>query len=119
MIELLKARFSEHKGLHPDLEWAEVEHRLRAFPAAIAVLQKMEESGGEPDTIGYDEKTGKLIFCDCAKESPSGRRSLCYDEKALRGRAKNPPSGSAERKAKEIGVSLMTEELYRRLQSLG
>ena len=119
MIELLKARFSEHKGLHPDLEWAEVEHRLRAFPAAIAVLQKMEESGGEPDTIGYDEKTGKLIFCDCAKESPSGRRSLCYDEKALRGRAKNPPSGSAERKAREIGVSLMTEELYRRLQSLG
>ncbi len=119
MIELLKARFSEHKGLHPDLEWSEVEHRLRAFPAAIAVLQKMEESGGEPDTIGYDEKTGKLIFCDCAKESPSGRRSLCYDEKALRGRAKNPPAGSAERKAREIGVSLMTEELYRRLQSLG
>ena len=94
MIELLKARFSEHKGLHPDLEWSEVEQRLRAFPAAIAVLQKMEESGGEPDTIGYDEK-------------------------ALRGRAKNPPSGSAERKAREIGVSLMTEELYRRLQSLG
>ena len=119
MIELLKARFSEHKELHPDLEWPEVEHRLRAFPAAIAVLQKMEESGGEPDTIGYDEKTGKLIFCDCAKESPSGRRSLCYDEKALQGRAKNPPAGSAERKAKEIGVSLMTEELYRRLQSLG
>ena len=119
MIELLKARFSEHKELHPDLEWAEVEHRLRAFPAAIAVLQKMEESGGEPDTIGYDEKTGKLIFCDCAKESPSGRRSLCYDEKALQGRAKNPPAGSAERKAREIGVSLMTEELYRRLQSLG
>ncbi len=119
MLELLKARFSEHKGLHPDLEWLEVEQRLRVFPDAIAVLQKMEESGGEPDTIGYDEKTGKLIFCDCAKESPSGRRSLCYDEKALQGRAKNPPSSSAERKAKEIGVSLMTEELYRRLQSLG
>ena len=119
MLELLKARFSEHKGLHPDLEWLEVEQRLRVFPDAIAVLQKMEESGGEPDTIGYDEKTGKLVFCDCAKESPSGRRSLCYDEKALQGRTKNPPSSSAERKAKEIGVSLMTEELYRRLQSLG
>ena len=118
MLELLKARFSEHKGLHPDLEWLEVEQRLRVFPDAIAVLQKMEESGGEPDTIGYDEKTGKLIFCDCAKESPSGRRSLCYDEKALQGRAKNPPSSSAERKAKEIGVSLMTEELYRRLQRI-
>ena len=119
MIELLKARFSEHKERHSDLEWLEVEQRLRAFPAAIAVLQKMEESGGEPDTMGYDVKTGKLIFCDCAKESPVGRRSLCYDEKALRGRAKNPPAGSAERKAREIGVSLMTEELYRRLQSLG
>ena len=94
MMELLKARFSEHKELHPDLEWSEVEHRLREFPAAIAVLQKMEESGGEPDTIGYDEK-------------------------ALQGRTKNPPSGSAEQKAKEIGVSMMTEEFYRRLQSLG
>ena len=99
MLELLKARFSEHKELHPDLEWSEVEHRLREAPDTIAVLQKMEESGGEPDTIGYDVKTGKLIFCDCAKESPSGRRSLCYDEKALQRRAKNPPSGSAERKA--------------------
>ena len=119
MLELLKVRFSEHKELHPDLEWSEVEHRLREAPAVIAVLQKMEESGGEPDTIGYDVKTGKLIFCDCAKESPVGRRSLCYDEKALRGRTKNPPSDSAERKAKEIGISMMTEELYRRLQSLG
>ena len=97
MFELLKARFSEHKELHPDLEWSEVEYSLREAPDAIAVLQKMEESGGEPDTIGYDVKTGKLIFCDCAKESPSGRRSLCYDEKALQGRTKNPPSGSAER----------------------
>ena len=118
MLELLKARFSEHKELHPDLEWPEVERRLREAPAAIAVLQRMEESGGEPDTIGYDTQTRKLIFCDCAKESPVGRRSLCYDEKALHGRTKNPPSGSAERKAKEIGVSMMTEELYRRLQSL-
>ena len=118
MLELLKARFLQNKNLHPDLEWLEVEHRMREAPTAIEVLHKMEESGGEPDTIGYDEKTGKLIFCDCAKESPSGRRSLCYDEKALQGRTKNPPSGSAERKAKEIGVSMMTEELYRRLQSL-
>ena len=96
MLELLKARFLENKDLHPDLEWLEVEHRLREAPTAIEVIQKMEESGGEPDTIGYDEKTGKLIFCDCAKESPSGRRSLCYDEKALKRRTKNPPSGSAE-----------------------
>ena len=77
MLELLKVRFSEHKELHPDLEWSEVKHRLREAPAVIAVLQKMEESGGEPDTIGYDVKTGKLIFCDCAKVSPVGRSSLC------------------------------------------
>ena len=119
MLELLKVRFSEQKELHPDLEWSEVEQRLREVPAAITILQKMEETGGEPDTIGYDVKTGKLIFCDCAKESPVGRRSLCYDEKALHSRAKNPPSSSAERKAKEIGISMMTEEIYRRLQSLG
>lgn len=69
MLELLKVRFSEQKELHPDLEWSEVEQRLREVPAAITILQKMEETGGEPDTIGYDVKTGKLIFCDCAKES--------------------------------------------------
>ena len=119
MLEIIKARFSEHMELHPDLEWSELERRLREAPKAVEVLQRMEKSGGEPDTIGYDEKTGKLIFCDCSKESPTGRRSLCYDEKALQGRTKNPPAGSAERKAKEIGVSIMTEELYRRLQSLG
>ena len=119
MLEIIKARFSEHMELHPDLEWSELERRLREAPKAVEVLQRMEKSGGEPDTIGYDEKTGKLIFCDCSKESPTGRRSLCYDEKALKGRTKNPPAGSAERKAKEIGISIMTEELYRRLQSLG
>ena len=74
MLELLKARFSEHRERHPNLEWSEVEHRLREDPASIAILQKMEESGGEPDTMGYDVKTGKLIFCDFAKESPVGRR---------------------------------------------
>ena len=100
MLEIIKARFSEHMELHPDLEWSELERRLREAPKAVEVLQRMEKSGGEPDTIGYDEKTGKLIFCDCSKESPTGRRSLCYDEKALQGRTKNPPAGSAERKAK-------------------
>ncbi|SER87312.1 DUF4256 domain-containing protein [Lachnobacterium bovis] len=119
MVELLKERFQEHMELHKDLKWDEVERRLREAPDAILVLQKMEESGGEPDTIGYDINTGKLIFCDCVKESPAGRRSLCYDEKALHGRKKNPPLGSAEWNAKEIGISIMTEEIYRRLQSLG
>ena len=103
MLEILKARFQDNKNLHMELSWLDVEKRLLEHPVSMDVLRRMEESGGEPDTIGYDEKTGKLIFCDCAKESPSGRRSLCYDERALQGRAKNPPSGSAEWKAKEIG----------------
>ena len=119
MIERLKARFLDHVNLHPDLNWSEVEDRLRRAPGAMAILRRMEESGGEPDTIGFDAQTGKLIFCDCAKESPSGRRSLCFDDEALRKRSKNPPQGSAEQKAKDIGVSLLTEDLYRRLQSRG
>ena len=118
ILEILKARFLDNKDLHPNLKWSEVENRLLEYPDAIAVLQKMEDSGGEPDTIGFDSETGKLIFCDCAKESPSGRRSLCYDNKALQKRKNNPPMGSAEQKAKEIGVSLLTEELYLTLQNL-
>ena len=118
MLEILKARFQENRMLHPGLDWACVEKRLRENLSALEVLQRMEESGGEPDTIGFDEETGKLIFCDCARESPSGRRSLCYDEDARKKRAKNPPADSAERKAQEIGVSILTETLYRRLQSL-
>ena len=119
MLEILKNRFQRNMSLHPELQWPDVENRLREKPEAIAVLRKMEESGGEPDTIGFDKKTGELIFCDCAKESPSGRRSLCYDEDALRRRTKNPPIGSAEKKAQEIGVSRLTEDLYYRMQSLG
>ena len=119
MLERLKTRFQEDRMLHPELQWAYVEKRLLEEPSALEILQRMEESGGEPDTIGFDEETGKLIFCDCARESPAGRRSLCYDEDARKKRAKNPPADSAERKAQEIGVSILTETLYRRLQSLG
>ena len=119
VLEILKNRFEEHPERHQELSWNDVESRLREAPDAVAILRRMEESGGEPDTTGFDKETGKLIFCDCAKESPAERRSLCYDEEALRKRVKNPPAGSAEKMAVEIGVSLMTEELYRRLQSLG
>ena len=119
MLDILKTRFDENKERHPDLEWAEVENRLHGNPEALAVLQRMEESGGEPDVIGYAEDGESLLFCDCAKETPAGRRSLCYDEEALRKRKKNLPAGSAQRQAQEIGAALLTEELYRRLQSLG
>ena len=118
-LERLRARFHQNMTLHPGLEWSQVEKRLLEDPKVLELLRRMEESGGEPDTIGFDEETGKLIFCDCAKESPSGRRSLCYDEEALKKRAKNPPAGSAVGMAQEIGASLLTEDLYRRLQRLG
>ena len=119
MLESLRTRFFENMSRHSGLVWADVEKRILADPKAADVLRKMEESGGEPDVIGVDDKTGRLIFCDCSRESPAGRRSLCYDEEALKKRVKNPPAGSALGMAREIGAELMTEELYRRLQGLG
>ena len=118
MLEILKTRFLANRHLHPDLEWNDVEKRLLENPEVLPILKRMEETGGQPDTIGYDTVTGKLIFCDCCKESPSGRRSLGYDDEALAKRSKNPPTGSAMRMAQEMGVMLISEELYRRLQSL-
>ena len=119
MIAVLEKRFKENKELHPGLEWEIVRSRLEKDTEALEILRRMEESGGEPDTIGFDEESGRLIFCDCAKETPAGRRSLCYDDEALAKRTKNPPKGSAASQAEEIGVKMMGEELYRRLQKLG
>ena len=119
MLSILKERFDAHPERHPDVDWTDVEARLRANPDALETLRRMEETGGEPDVIGFADDGERLLFCDCAPESPAGRRSLCYDEAALLARKKNPPAGSAERLAKEIGVSLLTEALYRRLQTLG
>ena len=118
MLAVLKARFLANSIRHPEIKWADVETRLAEQPEALAILARMEESGGEPDVIDVEE-TGRLVFCDCAKETPVGRRSLCYDEEALLSRKKNPPVGSAVRQAEEMGVRLMTEALYRRLQTLG
>ena len=119
ILEILKNRFFQNMMRHPDLGWEFVETRLNENKEVLEVLRLMEESGGEPDTIGIDETSGKLIFCDCSSESPAGRRSLCYDDEALQKRKKNPPKGSAIHQAQEMGVSLLTEELYRRLQELG
>ena len=118
MLDTLKNRFLANKARHPELTWALVEGRLRENEEALAALRRMEESGGEPDTIGFLPGSDRLIFCDCAEETPAGRR-ICYDEQALAKRAKNPPAGSAAGQAKEMGVALMTEELYYRLQTLG
>ena len=119
MLETLKTRFLENERRHPGLRWDDVESRLRADPRALETLRRMEESGGEPDVIGLAEEGAALLFCDCSAESPSGRRSLCYDEQALKKRSKNPPAGSAEHQAREMGVELMSEALYYRLQDLG
>ena len=119
MLEILKHRFEKNKALHPDLDWETVEQRLRGNEQALAVLLGMEEIGGEPDTIGFLPGSDRLIFCDCAKESPAGRRSLCYDEQALLKRAKNPPAGSAVGQAEQMGLALLTEEIYTLLQERG
>lgn len=119
MLNTIKTRFRENMTRHPDLTWELVEMRLRGNEKALMSLRRMEDSGGEPDTIGFLAGSSAIVFCDCAKESPAGRRSLCYDEAALEKRTKNPPAGSAARQARDMGVELMTEELYRRLQELG
>ena len=118
MISILRNRFMQNMNRHPDLEWGLIEARLLENKEALESLRKMEESGGEPDTIGTDEND-RFIFCDCSAETPAGRRSLCYDDEALEKRKKNPPAGSAMHQAQEMGVSLMTEDLYRRLQECG
>ena len=105
MLEILKNRFNENMDRHPDLQWEVVESRLKDNTVALKALRNMEESGGEPDTIGFDEAGEKLIFCDCSKESPADRRSLCYDDEALQKRKKNPPTGSAEQLARKWVLS--------------
>lgn len=119
MLKTLRTRFERNLSRHRELDWADVEARLQGRPDALKALQAMEDSGGEPDVIGRNGETGQLVFCDCSAESPAGRRSLCYDGKALASRKENKPKGSALEMAASMGVSLMTEDQYRALQALG
>lgn len=119
LLKILKARFDANMSRHKGLAWPEVEARLSASPAKRRSLQEMEKTGGEPDVIGRDAKTGECLFVDCAAESPKGRRSLCYDAEALRARKEHKPAGSALGMAAAMGVALLTEEQYRDLQKLG
>lgn len=119
ILETLEQRFQAHPERHAELEWETAANRLREHPEALSVLERMEETGGEPDVIGLDPERGEVLFCDCSPETPAGRRSLCYDEEALQKRTKNPPAGSAIRQAEAMGVELLEEALYYRLQSLG
>lgn len=119
LLATLRARFEAHMPRHAGLRWADVAVRLDARPGLLAVLERMEASGGEPDVVGRAQDTGEVVFVDCAAQSPSGRRSLCFDPEALAGRKKNPPTGSAVGMAADIGIALLTEAEYRALQELG
>ncbi len=119
LIQILKQRFSNNKHRHPNLDWTKVEERLSYFPDKMETLSWMNETGGEPDVIAVDAASGAVCFCDCSIESPAGRRALCYDAKAWEARKQNKPQGAAQEMAHRMGVSLLTEEEYLRLQSLG
>ena len=119
LIQALKARFEQHPNRHKGIDWAKVQAKLEANPEALRSLGEMEKTGGEPDVVGADKKTGTYLFCDCSRESPSGRRSLCYDRKALESRKEHKPKNSAQDLAAAMGVELLSEDQYRRLQTLG
>jgi hypothetical protein len=119
LLATLKARFERHPGRHRGLTWAAVEERLEANPAKLWSLAEMERTGGEPDVVGQDAKSGEIVFCDCAEESPKGRRSVCYDGEALRSRKENRPRASALELAAAMGIEVLDEEGYRELQKMG
>jgi hypothetical protein len=116
---VLRERFGKHHERHGDLAWSDVEARLAASPEKWRVLLQMEATGGEPDVIDVDRATGEVVFCDCAAESPKGRRSLCYDRPAWEARKEAKPESTAVDVAAEIGIELLTEAEYHALQRLG
>lgn len=119
LLGALQARFEKNLKRHAGVAWADVLARLEKNPAKLASLAEMEATGGEPDVIGSDKKTGEFLFVDCAAQSPAGRQSLCYDREALDGRKKFPPKGCVTEAAAAIGAELLTEEQYFELQKLG
>ena len=119
LLDILKTRFEKNISRHKDIDWNEVEAKLKNNADKLWSLNEMERTGGEPDVVGYDNKSGKYIFYDCSAESPSGRRSLCYDAEALASRKENKPKDSAVNLASAMGIDLITEEQYRQLQKLG
>jgi Protein of unknown function (DUF4256) len=119
LLRTLKARFEKNMNRHKGLEWAKVQAKLEAKTAKLWSLNEMERTGGEPDIVGHDKKTGEYIFYDCSAESPKGRRSVCYDREALEARKENKPKDSAIHMAAAMGIELLTEEQYRELQKLG
>jgi hypothetical protein len=118
LLNTLKTRFEKNINRHKGIDWVKVQAKLEVNNEKLWSLNAMEESGGEPDVVDYDKKTGEYIFYDCAAESPKGRRSICYDHEALEKRKENKPENSAVEMAAEMGIELLTEEQYRNLQSL-
>lgn len=119
LLATLQARFEKHTRRHPGISWEEVRTRLDADPGKLWTLGEMERTGGEPDVAGRDPATGAFLFVDCSKQSPTGRRSLCFDAAALESRKQHKPADSAMNVAASIGVELLTEAEYRALQELG
>ena len=119
LLGSLKARFEKNASRHKGLEWAKVQAKLEANAEKLWSLNEMERTGGEPDVVGHDKKTGECIFYDCSAQSPEGRRNVCYDREALESRKQHKPKNSAIGMAAAMGIELLTEEQYRELQKLG
>src|SRR5687767_11067280 len=119
LLKMMKARFEKNMNRHKGLEWSKVQAKLEAKAEKLWSLNEMEITGGEPDVVGYDKKTGEYIFYDCSAESPKGRRSVCYDHEALASRKEHKPENSATEMAADMGIEVLTEEQYRELQQLG
>lgn len=119
LLSVLKSRFEKNMKRHKDLEWAKVKSKLDASAEKLWSLNEMERTGGEPDVVGHDRKTGEYVFYDCSAESPNGRRSLCYDREGLESRKEHKPDNNAIDMADAMGIELLTEGQYRELQELG
>jgi len=119
LLQILENRFKKYMNRHPEIEWEMVLSKLEARPEKLWSLNEMERTGGEPDVVGQDSKTGAYIFYDCSAESPAGRRSLCFDREALDARKENKPEGNAMEMAEQMGVEMLSEDQYRALQKLG
>ena len=119
LLKILKSRFGKYMNRHKDIRWIEVQAKIATSPDKLWSLNEMEKTGGEPDVIGFDEAMKEYIFCDCSEESPKGRRSICYDREGLESRKEHKPENNAVDMAAVIGIELLTEDQYRKLQELG
>ncbi|MEZ6139671.1 MAG: DUF4256 domain-containing protein [Zavarzinella sp.] len=119
LLSTLQRRFEANTSLHPGLAWDSIATKLAKQPKKLVSLLEMESTGGEPDVIGYDPATDEYLFCDCSPESPTGRRSVCYDREGLESRKEQKPANSAVEMAASMGIELLDEKLYRKLQDLG